>query len=233
MEDEGRTKDIDSDLRRERAHLGRFRKGITPKGAKPFQKGNPGMPKGIKHKKTLLAQEWARDILHTDPETGKKLTTSQVRLMLAREARKSPRILNLLLDHYWGKPTEHVQQEQKIFILKGATSSLHPHYRNFITTTGWSVPVPRLGTLTLVRPPLEFLPSHRDDRFPRSTQEPSSGSRHLYAGETPPKQYAVPPGLILELSKPPVLTSSITFRHLISSSLALVSLNLTCHDPLS
>ncbi len=28
-----------------------------------------------------------------------------------------------------------------------------------------------------------FLPYHRNDRFPRSTQEPGSGSRHLYAGD--------------------------------------------------
>jgi hypothetical protein len=30
------------------------------------------------------------------------------------------------------------------------TPSLHSHYRNFHTTTSWSVPVPRIGTLILV-----------------------------------------------------------------------------------
>ena len=78
-------------------------------------------------------------------------------------------------------------------------------------------------------PPLEFLPYHRDDRFPRSAQEPNLGSRHLYAGRRPGSMQ-VSPELILECSKPPVLTSSIRFRHLISGSLSLVSLNLTCHD---
>ena len=38
------------------------------------------------------------------------------------------------------------------------TPSLHPHYRDFITTTSWSAPVPRIGTLVLGGPPLEFLP---------------------------------------------------------------------------
>jgi len=53
----------------------------------------------------------------------------------------------------------------------------------------------------------EFLPYHRNDRFPRSTQEPGSGSRHLYAGRRPSsKQVSL--GLILEFHKPPVLTSS-------------------------
>ena len=33
-----------------------------------------------------------------------------------------------------------------------ATPSLHLHYTDFNTTASWSAPVPRLGTLTLVRP---------------------------------------------------------------------------------
>ena len=90
------------------------------------------------------------------------------------------------------------------------TPSLHPHYRNFNTTTSWSAPMPRIGTLILVVPPLEFLPYHRDDRFPRSTPEPGSGSRRLYAGCRPSSKQ-VPLGLILEYRKPPVLTSSIHF----------------------
>ena len=73
---------------------------------------------------------------------------------------------------------------------------------------------------------LEFLPYHRDDRFPRSTQEPGSGSRHLYAGRHPSSKQ-VHLGLILEFRKPPVLTSPYSFRHLISGSLALASLILT------
>ncbi|MBB4233226.1 hypothetical protein GGD56_007130 [Rhizobium mongolense] len=34
--------------------------------------------------------------------------------------------------------------------LNNATPSLRPHYSAFVTTTGCSVPVPRIGTLTLV-----------------------------------------------------------------------------------
>jgi len=52
-----------------------------------------------------------------------------------------------------------------------------------------------------------FLPYHRNDRFPRSTQEPGSGSCHLYAGRRPGSMQ-VSPGLILVSSKPPVLTST-------------------------
>ena len=40
----------------------------------------------------------------------------------------------------------------------GSSPSLQPHYRIFNTNTGWSAPVPRIGTLTLVGPPLAFLP---------------------------------------------------------------------------
>jgi len=72
---------------------------------------------------------------------------------------------------------------------------------------GYSVSVSRLSTLTLVGPPLGFLPYHRDDRFPRSTHEPDSGSRYLYAGRRPDSMQ-VSPGLILVSRKLPVLTSS-------------------------
>src|SRR5512137_2185325 len=103
-----------------------------------------------------------------------------------------------------------------------------------------SIPITETSTLLQVGPSLcpasvlslswvfhfEFLPYHRDDGFPRSTQEPSSGSRHLYAGRHPSSKQ-VHLGLLLAFRKPPVLTSSYSFRHLISSSLALASLILT------
>ena len=104
-----------------------------------------------------------------------------------------------------------------------AAPSLHLHYRDFITTTDCSAPVLRIGTLILMGPPLGFLPWHRNDRFPRSTQEPDSRSRHLYAGRRPGSKQDSPE-LIPEYQQPPVLTSSLSFRHLISGSLALASL---------
>ena len=53
-----------------------------------------------------------------------------------------------------------------------------------------------IGTLTLVGPPLEFLPYHQDDRFPCSMQKPKPDSRHLYAGHHPGSKQ-VSPGFIL------------------------------------
>src|ERR1035437_2291251 len=78
-----------------------------------------------------------------------------------------------------------------------------------------SIPITETSTLLRVDPPLcpalvlsflwfppfEFLPCHRDDRFPRSTQEPESGSRYLYAGCRPSsKQVSLE--LVLEDGKP-------------------------------
>src|SRR5665647_3819211 len=77
--------------------------------------------------------------------------------------------------------------------------------------------IPITGTSTLLRvdpppcpasvlsflwfPPLEFLPYHRNDRFPRSPQEPESGSRYLYVGCRPSsKQVSLE--LVLEDGKP-------------------------------
>ncbi len=45
---------------------------------------------------------------------------------------------------------------------------------------------------------LEGFPLHRDDRFPRSAEEPESGSRRLHAGHHPGRQQGpawAPPGL--------------------------------------
>jgi hypothetical protein len=92
--------------------------------------------------------------------------------------------------------------------------SLQSHYRTFGTTTRDSAPVPRIGTLALVGRPLERLPCHRGDRFPRSTHEPKPRSRRLHAGRhLGSKQVAprllpgerLPPGfdVVPPLSTPP------------------------------
>src|SRR4030042_5927265 len=84
-----------------------------------------------------------------------------------------------------------------------------------------SIPITETSILVRVGPPLcpasvlqpswvfhfGFLPYHRNDRFPRSTHEPVSGSRYLYAGRHPGRMQ-VSPGLILVSRKLPVLTSS-------------------------
>jgi len=57
-------------------------------------------------------------------------------------------------------------------------------------------PCARIGTLTLVGPPLEFLPYHRNDRFPRFTHEPSSG-RATFNAERRTSSIQVSPGLLL------------------------------------
>ena len=83
-----------------------------------FQKGNSGKPQGAKNRKTLVAQEFAHDVLYLDPETGKQMTYQQLCAWIKKKADTSPRILNLLLDHVLGKPPEHIQQEGVIFIME-------------------------------------------------------------------------------------------------------------------
>ena len=89
--------------------------------------------------------------------------------------------------------------------------------------------MPRCGTLTLGGPPLACLPGQRGDRVPRSTPQPASRSRPLYAGRHAGRK-PVPPALLLEERLAPVLTSSLRFRHLIDGALALVSVLPPCHD---
>src|SRR5208282_3455635 len=89
-----------------------------------------------------------------------------------------------------------------------------------------SIPITGTSTLLRVDPPpcsasvlsflwflpFEFLPYHRNDRFPRSPQEPESGSRYLYAGcRSSSKQVSLE--LVLEDSK----TSSFDLVQFIST----------------
>ena len=92
-----------------RDSTGKFIEGN--KEGRKFTRGHAGRPKGARNKKTIIAREFARDVLHIDPETGEKKTCQQLKHYIARKADSSPRILNLLLDHYLGKPTEYVQQD--------------------------------------------------------------------------------------------------------------------------
>src|SRR5262245_10466799 len=108
-----------------------------------------------------------------------------------------------------------------------ATPSLQPHYRTFITTTGCSAPVPRIGTLTLIgSTSLHFSLSigATGSRVPhRSLVQGHAASRRMPPGQ----QSGHPPGLSRVNEIPPVSTSSCTFRRVISGSLTLVFLNLT------
>src|ERR1700751_2140730 len=111
--------------------------------------------------------------------------------------------------------------------LNNAAPSLQLHYRAFITTTGCPAPVPRIGTPTLAG-------AARLDRSLRiGRQVPTFRARAQFR-VTPPScrmpsgpQSGHPPDSSRVNDFPPVSTSSIRFRHVISGSLALVSPNLT------
>ena len=101
--------DDDTDKPMIRDRMGRFGEGN--KEGRKFPKGYAGRPKGVSNKKTIIAREFAYDVLHTNPETGERMNYKQLKQYIAKKADASPRILNLLLDHYLGKPTEYVKQE--------------------------------------------------------------------------------------------------------------------------
>ena len=115
---------MDDEFRKEsngtpvRASRGRFAKG-NQEGRK-FQKGYPGKPKGSRNRKTLLAKEFAEDVLYLNPKTGKEMTYHELCIYIKKKADSSPRILNLLLDHVLGKPEEAIQ-ETVTFILSSRT----------------------------------------------------------------------------------------------------------------
>ena len=88
---------------------GRFVKGN--KEGRKFPKGYPGKPKGARNKKNVVAREFAEDVLFLNPETGKRMTYHELCIYIKKKADASPRILNLLLDHYLGKPVERYQHQ--------------------------------------------------------------------------------------------------------------------------
>ena len=107
------------------------------------------------------------------------------------------------------------------------TPSLHLHYRDFCTTTSWSVPVPCIGTLTLMGSShLSFSLNIRTT----GSHVPHKSQIQVHATCMPDATQTVsrfPLDLSWSSERPPVLTSPFCFRHLISGSLPLVSLNLT------
>jgi hypothetical protein len=90
---------------------GRFLEGN--KEGRKFPKGYGGRPKGAKNKLTLVARQFAEDVLLLDPVTGERMTYYELCLYIKRKADLSPRILNLLLDHLIGKPVDQVQHRME------------------------------------------------------------------------------------------------------------------------
>ena len=89
-----------------------------------------------------------------------------------------------------------------------AAPSVQSHYRTFTPTAGCSAPrAPHRCSGSCGGLPLERLPSHRGDRFPRSATEPDPGSRHLQAG----RRSGRTSGLLPNASRRPL--PSLRFRH--------------------
>ncbi len=65
----------------------------------------------LEHEKKIIAQEFASDVLHLDPETGKKMSYKQLLHYISKQAHKYPRILELLLIYWLGKPEEYIHVE--------------------------------------------------------------------------------------------------------------------------
>ena len=91
---------------------GRFVEGNNEE--RKFPKGYAGKPKGARNKKNLVAREFADDVLHLNHETGKRMTYKELCMYIKKKADSSPRILNLLLDHRFGKPVEQVKHRVEV-----------------------------------------------------------------------------------------------------------------------
>ena len=86
---------------------------------KPFQKGNPGKPKGAKNKKTLAVQKLCQEILRVSPETGKKLTNAEFIRHMKAWALQSQTVAKHVLEHAHGKPTDNINVQGLTVIYGG------------------------------------------------------------------------------------------------------------------
>jgi len=112
------------------------------------------------------------------------------------------------------------------------TPSLHPHYRtsSLLRVVPPLCPASVLSLLWVLH--LSFSLNIRTT----ASHVPHESLDQVHATFMPDATQAVsrfPPGLSWGQDRPPVSTSSTVFRHLISGSLALVSLTQTCHDLVS
>ena len=107
--------------------------------------------------------------------------------------------------------------------LNNAAPLVRCHYSTFNPTTGRSAPVLRIGTLALA------VLAARTSPFASERQVLTFHTR-AWSGFAPPicrmplgQASGPPPSLSRETDAPPVSTSSLAFRHVISGSLSLAS----------
>jgi len=118
-----------------RERNGKFVKGN--KEGRKFHKDYADKPKGAENQKTLAARKFAQDVLYLNPKTGKQMTYRELSIYIKKKADQSPRILNLLLDHCPGKPTERDESEQRvIFQLCGVPQEVKPAQEESIIIEG-------------------------------------------------------------------------------------------------
>jgi len=114
--------------------------------------------------------------------------------------------------------------------LNNAAPSLQSHYRTFLTTTGCSAPVLRIGT------PILAVLAACDRSLDIGAQVLTFRTRAWLSVAPPTCRMPLgqtsgrPPSWSRRQCQPPVLTSSKKFRHFIGGLLALASLNRACRD---
>jgi len=89
-----------------------FKKGETPKGAKPFKKGQSGNLNGRPPKLPEIDKLLA-DILGEDKD-GISAAKAILMALRAKAAKGDIRAAELLLDRAYGKAKQHIQQETNL-----------------------------------------------------------------------------------------------------------------------
>lgn len=102
-----------------------FKKGETPKGAKPFQKGQSGNPKGRvvgSRNRSTVAKKWLEtETLVANPITGKRQYLSledQITLAMIKQAIENgvPAAYKAIMDSRHGAPKQEIEHSGEVEI---------------------------------------------------------------------------------------------------------------------
>jgi hypothetical protein len=97
-----------------------FKKGETPKGAKPFKKGQTGNPEG-RPKKLPALDKLLADVLGTVDDQDSEMK-AVINALIGRAKKGDVRAAEVLLDRAYGKPKQDInltETIEQVFVIGG------------------------------------------------------------------------------------------------------------------
>ena len=115
-------------ITKDRDSLGRFNKGYIPPTVDKLV--HTGRKVGSKNKKTVVVGEVFEELLGTDGETGRKLSTKEKKIKLAKMIEESPRLQIQAFEYIHGKVPTEVVLAPKILRMPPAPEEIEEYLKS-------------------------------------------------------------------------------------------------------